>query len=242
MAYISDLAKELNRTEGMVTKMLKTRGYLKENGMPRKATVDAGLMREDGFIYKKGWNQFVDELGYKSSVNNKDKKDDDIVSMLRQKGYKEITIEWVRNENFQQDDDDVFCLCNAFEKIFNEAVKRGNTEDISCRYARLRMITDDIGFDYLNSKLKTCPTSLALGHNISDENWYSDLSNWLEAKYKANVLYINKDDNTIYFEYDFNYEDIIYEGLIYEGSIDWLEEKLEVENYYLPTDKEKLGL
>lgn len=68
MAYISDLAEELNRTEGMVIKMLKTRGYLKENGDPRKATIDAGLMREDGFIYKKGWNIFVEELGYKESV------------------------------------------------------------------------------------------------------------------------------------------------------------------------------
>ena len=67
MSDISDLAKELNRTECMIEKMLKTRGYLKENGKPRKATVDAGLMREDGFIYKKGWNLFVEELGYKEN-------------------------------------------------------------------------------------------------------------------------------------------------------------------------------
>ena len=68
MAYISDLAKELNRTECMIEKMLKTRGYLKENGKPRKATVDAGLMREDGFIYKKGFELFAEELGYKESA------------------------------------------------------------------------------------------------------------------------------------------------------------------------------
>ena len=65
MAYISDLAKELNRTEGMVIRMLKNRRYLKENGDPRKETVDAGLMREDGFIYKKGFEKFVKKLGMK---------------------------------------------------------------------------------------------------------------------------------------------------------------------------------
>lgn len=63
MAYISDLAKELNKKEGIVINMLKKRGYLKENGTPRKATINSGLMREDGFIYKKGIEQFMKELG-----------------------------------------------------------------------------------------------------------------------------------------------------------------------------------
>ena len=85
MAYISDLAKELNRTEGMVTKMLKTRGYLKENGEPRKASIDAGLMREDGFIYKKGWNLFIEELGYKKSVKKVKK-----VSKKHKEGLSEL--------------------------------------------------------------------------------------------------------------------------------------------------------
>lgn len=62
MAYISDLAKELNKREEKVVEMLKVHGYLKENGDPRKATIDAGLMREDGFIYKKGFELFVEEL------------------------------------------------------------------------------------------------------------------------------------------------------------------------------------
>ena len=70
MAYISDLAKELNRIEGMVTKMLKTSGYLKENGSPRKATIDAGFMREDGFIYKKGFKIFIEELRVKNKEHD----------------------------------------------------------------------------------------------------------------------------------------------------------------------------
>lgn len=45
--------------------MLKKRKYLKENGKPRKSTIDAGLMREDGFIYKKGFCIFIEELGIK---------------------------------------------------------------------------------------------------------------------------------------------------------------------------------
>ena len=85
MAYISDLAKELNRTEGMVTKMLKTHGYLKKNGDPRKASIDAGLMREDRFIYKKGWNLFIEELGYKESVKKVKK-----VSKKHKEGLSEL--------------------------------------------------------------------------------------------------------------------------------------------------------
>ena len=55
MAYISDLAKELNRTEGMVTKMLKTRGYLKKNGDPAKQVLMQVLCEKtDSFIRKVG--------------------------------------------------------------------------------------------------------------------------------------------------------------------------------------------
>lgn len=69
MAYICDLAKELNKKEGIVINMLKKRGYLKENGTPRKATINSGLMREDGFIYKKGFDLFFQELGHKKTIN-----------------------------------------------------------------------------------------------------------------------------------------------------------------------------
>lgn len=68
MAYISDLANELNKKEGIVINMLKKRGYLKENSTPRKATINSGLMREDGFIYKKGFDLFIKELGHKEPI------------------------------------------------------------------------------------------------------------------------------------------------------------------------------
>ena len=76
MPYIGDLADELNRQEWAVERMLKNRGYLKQNGEPRKSTIDDGLMREDGFIYRKGWNLFIDALGYRDSVDDDEDEED----------------------------------------------------------------------------------------------------------------------------------------------------------------------
>ncbi len=77
MYTIDDLADELNRQEWAVERMLKNRGYLKQNGDPRRSTINDGLMDEDGMITDGGWSTFIDELGYKDSSNDEDDEDDD---------------------------------------------------------------------------------------------------------------------------------------------------------------------
>lgn len=67
MYTIDELADELNRQEWAVERMLKNRGYLKQNGDPRKSTIDDGYMNKNGLITKSGWEAFIDELGYKDS-------------------------------------------------------------------------------------------------------------------------------------------------------------------------------
>lgn len=79
MKTLEDLANELNREEWAVERMLKNRGYLKNNGEPRKSTIDAGYMNKNGLITNSGWNTFVDELGYKEheDVMNDNNSDDE---------------------------------------------------------------------------------------------------------------------------------------------------------------------
>ena len=77
MYTIGDLADELNRQEWAVERMLRNRGYLKQNGDPRKSTINDGLMDEDGYITDDGWSTFIDELGYKDSSNDEDDEDDE---------------------------------------------------------------------------------------------------------------------------------------------------------------------
>ena len=77
MYSISELADELNRKEWAVERMLTNRGYLKQNGDPRKSTINDGLMDEDGSITEDGWSTFIDELGYKDSGNDEDEDEDE---------------------------------------------------------------------------------------------------------------------------------------------------------------------
>lgn len=345
MYTLGELADELNRQEWAVEKMLKNRGYLKNNGTPRKSTIDDGLMNKNGLIKEAGWSVFIGELGYKDSKddddeideeNNEDNEDeddvdeydedtdedddmlenkirdalsseiseesllqdlssqlidlynhdlqeddedwdedweinflcgrviqyssqghtdvflrtlvsdyetfanddvdatygkmnddeifDDIESTLKASGYNKNTIDWAREEGFIEFCN-IFSLCDGFEKIFNEAMEKGNDEDISFKYARQRMITDDIGF----GELPSYPTSLELCK--CDE--YEEVSNWIEEKYQVNVVDLDLDNNVVFFEHD---------DLIYKGSINYVDEELEIKDYYLPSDKQDLGL
>ena len=74
MYTIGELADELNRQEWAVERMFRNRGYLKQNGSPRKWLIDEGLMYEDGMITEEGWSTFIDDLGYK---NPKEEDEDD---------------------------------------------------------------------------------------------------------------------------------------------------------------------
>ena len=60
---IEQLAELLNRQPGHVRRMLINRGYLRQNGNPTVFSTREGLIREDGFIYARGRNLFIQELG-----------------------------------------------------------------------------------------------------------------------------------------------------------------------------------
>ena len=77
MYTLGELADELNRQEWAVEKMLKNRGYLKNNGTPRKSTIDDGLMNKNGLIKEAGWSVFIGELGYKDSKDDDDEIDEE---------------------------------------------------------------------------------------------------------------------------------------------------------------------
>lgn len=154
---------------------------------------------------------------------------EDIESVLRKNEYNENTIRWAREEEFREFSN-IFSICDRFEKIFNEAVEKGNDEELSCKYTRQRMITDDFGFE--DFKLETYPTSLDLD-NISDENKEDDITNWIEEKYQITIISLNLDENVLFFDKA---------GLIYKSRINYLDKELKVENYYLPSDKQSLGL
>lgn len=78
MYTLGELADELNRQEWAVERMLKNRGYLKNNGDPRKSTIDDGLMNKNGLIKEAGWSVFIDELGYKDTDEEDEIEDVDI--------------------------------------------------------------------------------------------------------------------------------------------------------------------
>ena len=76
MYTLDELAEELNRKEWAVERMLINRGYLKQNGDPRKWTIDDGLMNKSGLIKEAGWSTFISELGYKDSDDDEDEDDE----------------------------------------------------------------------------------------------------------------------------------------------------------------------
>ena len=78
MYTLGELADELNRQEWAVERMLKNRGYLKNNGDPRKSTIDNGLMNKNGLIKETGWSVFIDELGYKDTDEDEEDEIEDV--------------------------------------------------------------------------------------------------------------------------------------------------------------------
>lgn len=78
MYTLGELANELNRQEWAVERMLKNRGYLKNNGDPRKSTIDDGLMNKNGLIKEAGWSVFIDELGYKDTDEDEEDEIEDV--------------------------------------------------------------------------------------------------------------------------------------------------------------------
>ena len=122
MYTIDELADELNRQEWAVERMLKNRGYLKQNGDPRKSTIDDGYMNKNGLITKSGWEAFIDELGYKDSDDEDeeeeldeendeeidDEDDEEEEEDLNEKDDEESEEDDDENPDEDEDDDDTF--------------------------------------------------------------------------------------------------------------------------------------
>lgn len=100
MKTLEDLANELNREEWAVERMLKNRGYLKNNGEPRKSTIDAGYMNKNGLITNSGWNTFVEELGYKEHVKDKSNSEQSEPKNDYEDGFKFIKSEETEDDGF----------------------------------------------------------------------------------------------------------------------------------------------
>lgn len=62
MYTINNLAEELEKDESYVRDKLINYGYLKQNGEPRQATIDKGLMSKTGKITQFGWTSFIAEI------------------------------------------------------------------------------------------------------------------------------------------------------------------------------------
>ena len=99
MITISELADILNRKEGMVIRMMRNRGYLKKNDDPKKWCVDAGYMRADGMITKKGERILIEDLGIKES--HEDEYDDD-----EDDEEEDFSDEYDDDESEESEDDD----------------------------------------------------------------------------------------------------------------------------------------
>ena len=99
MITISELADILNRKEGMVILMMRNRDYLKKNGDPKKWCVDAGYMRADGMITKKGERILIEDLGIKES--HEDEYDDD-----EDDEEEDFSDEYDDDESEESEDDD----------------------------------------------------------------------------------------------------------------------------------------
>ena len=124
MYTISDLADELNRQEWAVERMLRNRGYLKQNGDPRKSTINDGLMDEDGMITDGGWSTFIDELGYKNSGSDDDEEEDDDLDFIEEEDDDEFDF----MEDEEDDDDEVELpeICPTYGK-WKISVKKDET-------------------------------------------------------------------------------------------------------------------
>ena len=127
MYTIDDLADELNRKTWAVEKMLENRGYLKQNGDPRKSTINEGLMDEDGMITDDGWSTFIDELGYKGAGSDDDdddndeseEEDEDDGDDAEEPDEDEIR-NIIRNELDNPDEEIVDALYDFFDRVYNE--------------------------------------------------------------------------------------------------------------------------
>lgn len=235
MAYISDLADELNRQEWAVERMLKNRGYLKQNGDPRKSTIDNGLMREDGFIYKKGWDLFVDELGYRESDDSDD--DEDIFEKIKEELDTSIREELsdVLYNFYQEDAEFDFDYLEQIIETVNNLYAEGHTVKFLKIFVEKGAVVEELDDVYaaldtsdLSDEHDSILESLGLNDDsisLIREKWYEDFEAINYQWFYQNCKIYDEAYQTALEHYDNDREKAI---LIADSS--WYSEKVPVIN------------
>lgn len=194
MYTLGELANELNRQEWAVERMLKNRGYLKNNGDPRKSTIDDGLMNKNGLIKEAGWSVFIDELGYKDTdedeedeiedVDIDDDDDEDIEDDEDDDEDEEIIEdddEYIEDEeelekliNFMDQYQAWKCICNA--GFNSDYFKLGQHYPSGAIIHWYGDNDKHIEVDYSNSSITFTCNNKELSFEVYDDNevWYQD--------------------------------------------------------------------
>ena len=160
MYTIGELADELNRQEWAVERMFRNRGYLKQNGSPRKWLIDEGLMDEDGMITEEGWSTFIDDLGYKNpKEEDEDDEDED--------EYDEEDEDGDEDEDDELDEDEV-------KNVIRSELGDVDEEIVDALYAKLEewIQTDEVenveeGLDSIRSYFSLVQGALDEGHTLT---------------------------------------------------------------------------
>lgn len=141
MYTIEELADELNRQEWAVERMLKKRGYLKQNGDPRKSTIDDGYMNKNGLITKLGWGMFIDELGYKESEEEDD--DDGINDDEDTDEYDDDESDEEEDKNENPNEPGEYCGWEIVKNGIKITAKKGRETLVTSIKGNIRKMIDD---------------------------------------------------------------------------------------------------
>lgn len=186
MYTIGDLADELNRQEWAVERMLKNRGYLKQNGDPRKSTIDCGLMNKNGLITKLGWSTFIDELGYKETDEDEE-ADDDIID--EDDDSDDDDDDWDYDSDDEEDDgndwnddsDDGEMSDEEYnEKLRSELESEGHTEAYIRKALEIQENEPSTIYEELSeedAKEDFCARLDAAGYSEQTKNFFEALTN-----------------------------------------------------------------
>ena len=165
MITISELADILNRKEGMVILMMRNRDYLKKNGDPKKWCVDAGYMRADGMITKKGERMLIEDLGIKESHEDEYDEEED-------EEEEDFSDEYDDDESEESEDDD-----DGGEEEDDDESDESENEDKEYVMTRFQAIEDGNGNVYTEEG--------ELIGNVDDPNFKDKFKKYEEDWLKA---------------------------------------------------------
>lgn len=166
---IEQLAELLNRQPGHVRRMLINRGYLRQNGKPTVFSTGEGLIREDGFIYAKGRNLFIQELVIRDNPTTIEEEIEDVI--VEEKDFQS----WMKDTSFDfRDCGDYYVeLCRRWEN---------NPDDIElqnqCRTKLSALFELRYGRDYDEDEYSDDPIDVFM-YIIYEKN--TDLGNYFDG-------------------------------------------------------------